>query len=430
MKYSDLIKQLDSASVDERLDAIKGLKMLIDKGELSSDTSKSYVNDHIHTKYSFSPYTPSAAVFYAWKAGLETCGIMDHETVAGCKEFIGAGRILNIPVTCGLECRVKMTNTALEGRYINNPYQKSIAYFVMHGIPHQMLEKVDDFFKPLREKRNDRNRLICDRFNEYFDFLEEIHVDYDKDVLPLSLYDIGGTVTERHICQAFAKQFIKSFTKMDILRTLELECEVPFADGYAKHFLALEGDELEYALIHLFKEVSMNFVYVDADEECVHIFDFIKLCDDVGAICAYPYLGKINDDAIDAPSLDCEDEYLEILAEELKKLNVCALTYMPSRNTIQQSKNIIELCNKNHFFQISGEDINSLNQPFVNGLLLEDMFSHLKDSTYAIIGNEILATNDIQDAMFSLKTKQLFPELDKRIKYYADIARRDEYYGD
>ena len=31
-----------------------------------------YINNHIHTTYSFSPYTPASAVFYAWKAGLKT----------------------------------------------------------------------------------------------------------------------------------------------------------------------------------------------------------------------------------------------------------------------------------------------------------------------------------------------------------------------
>ena len=289
MKYSDLISRLDSESANERINAIKELKKLIDKGELKADSSKSYVNDHIHTKYSFSPYTPSAAVFYAWKAGLETCGIMDHETVAGCKEFIEAGKILNIPVTCGLECRVKMNKTALEGKYINNPYQKSIAYFVMHGIPHQMLEKVDAFFKPLREKRNERNKKICDKLNKYFRSLKEIYVDYEKDVLPLSMYDKGGTVTERHICQAFAKQFIKSFTNNEMLHIFELDCEVPFSDEYPKAFLKFKDEELEYELIHIFKEILINFVYVDADEECVELSDLVKLCNEVGAICAYAY---------------------------------------------------------------------------------------------------------------------------------------------
>ena len=62
-----------------------------------------YVNNHIHTTYSFSPYTPTAAVYAAKKAGLSTAGIMDHDSVGGCGEFLEAGKILSMPVTVGFE---------------------------------------------------------------------------------------------------------------------------------------------------------------------------------------------------------------------------------------------------------------------------------------------------------------------------------------
>lgn len=41
------------------------------------------VNNHIHTTYSFSPYSPTAAVYFARLAGLCTCGLMDHDSIAG-----------------------------------------------------------------------------------------------------------------------------------------------------------------------------------------------------------------------------------------------------------------------------------------------------------------------------------------------------------
>ena len=41
------------------------------------------VNNHIHTTYSFSPYSPTAAVWFARAAGLCTCGLMDHDSIAG-----------------------------------------------------------------------------------------------------------------------------------------------------------------------------------------------------------------------------------------------------------------------------------------------------------------------------------------------------------
>ena len=113
----------------ERLDALREIAKDLDKIERTEPGI--FVNNHIHTCYSFSPYTPTSAVFYAWKAGLRTAGIMDHDSVGGIKEFIEAGEIMNMPITCGFECRVNVKGTALEGKKINNPDQKSCAYLAM-----------------------------------------------------------------------------------------------------------------------------------------------------------------------------------------------------------------------------------------------------------------------------------------------------------
>ena len=71
-----------------------------------------YINCHIHTTYSFSPYSPAAAVFAAKAEGLCTAGIVDHDTTAGAEEFIEAGKIADMPVTVGMEARVSMVCTA------------------------------------------------------------------------------------------------------------------------------------------------------------------------------------------------------------------------------------------------------------------------------------------------------------------------------
>ena len=428
MTYNEIIDRLDSDNYSERIRALTEIKALIDENKITPNSVKPYVNDHIHTKYSFSPYTPSSAVFHAWQAGLETCGIMDHETTAGCKEFIEAGRILEIPVTCGLECRVKMTGTALEGKRINHQYQSSIAYFVMHGIPHQMIDKVDEVFKPLREKRKERIEKICDNLNSIIAD-NRLEISFKEDVLPLSMYSCGGTVTERHICQAIAKKIL-SVTKeaKDVLYIFNQVLKLQLSKKSENKIYELDKKELEYFVIDIIKRADMLGAYIDADEECLHITELVDLCESVGAICAYAYLGDVEDNITSNKigTKAYEDSYLELLAEELKRLNVSALTYMPFRNTRKQSENILALCDKYSFFQISGEDINSYNQPFVTDLMLDPMFSHLKDSTYAIIGNEILATNNIENAMFSKKTRNTIKDLNQRISYYAEIAKKGE----
>jgi len=45
------------------------------------------VNNHIHTIYSFSPYTPSMAALRAWEAGLEAAGSVDHDSAEAAEEM-------------------------------------------------------------------------------------------------------------------------------------------------------------------------------------------------------------------------------------------------------------------------------------------------------------------------------------------------------
>jgi len=123
MNTTELLRILSDASVtkEARLQALSALAEKIRSGELKPDAQGAWVNNHIHTTYSFSPYTPSSAVFYAWKAGLKTAGIMDHDSVGGAEEFIRAGEIIGMPTTVGFECRVSVAGTPLEGRRLNNP---------------------------------------------------------------------------------------------------------------------------------------------------------------------------------------------------------------------------------------------------------------------------------------------------------------------
>ena len=143
METAELLKTISRVdiSADERLAALAELKKKIDAGEIPTPERGIFVNNHIHTTYSFSPYSPTKALYMAWQNGLGTAGIMDHDSVSGAYEFIEAGEIIGMPVTVGAECRLNMENTALAGKRINNPDQISVAYSAIHGIPHQMLPK-------------------------------------------------------------------------------------------------------------------------------------------------------------------------------------------------------------------------------------------------------------------------------------------------
>ena len=116
-----LIEQLNAPEKAQRLQALRGIKSLIDQGVVPQPVRGVDVNNHIHTFYSFSPYSPAKAVFRSWESGLTTTGIMDHDSISGAEEFIEAGLILGMPTTVGAELRVTLAGTRLEGRRINNP---------------------------------------------------------------------------------------------------------------------------------------------------------------------------------------------------------------------------------------------------------------------------------------------------------------------
>ena len=425
MNLDGYISLLNGKTKKERLDALKEIKKLIDKGEIVRERCEGVANNHIHTTYSFSPYSPTAAAFMAWQEGLETCGIIDHDGVGGCREFIEASEIIGIPATCGLECRVRTDGTKLYGRMINNTDQKSIAYVVMHAIPVSVLDEVEAVFKPLREKRNERNIKMCARINDCLDQYD-ISISYENDVLPLSEYYEGGAVTERHICMALVNKLKeKLHDSKRIIDFLVDKFNVPISKTEEKRILEENPKFYDYDILCVIKKNLVEKFYIDAYEECLHIKDFIALTKKHGCISAYAYLGDVVDIGEgDKKPQRFEDSYIDILMRELKKLEFDAITYMPSRNTRYQLSKVMALCREHEFFEINGEDINSPRQRF-SSVFDDEMFDHLKDMTYALIGHEMAVTENIENSMFSGKIKTKFPKIEDRICYYKSLAREN-----
>ena len=210
MNTDKLISLLNTPNKYTRLDVLAELKMLTDGGLLPEPKKTTLVNNHIHTTYSFSPYSPTKAVYMAWQSGLATAGIMDHDSLSGAEEFLRAAALVGMPATVGMECRASMKNTALCGKRINNPDQKSVAYVALHGIPNQSINLLNNFFSYYRFRRGERNRKMCENINALVGNYG-LELDYDNDVLPLSMAHEGGSVTERHILYALAKKITARF---------------------------------------------------------------------------------------------------------------------------------------------------------------------------------------------------------------------------
>ena len=280
MTIDYLLKRISDTSItaEERLEALCEIRRLVDFGKIKRPEKTVFVNNHIHTCYSFSPYTPASAVYYAWQAGLQTAGIMDHDSVSGFREFIIAGRIMDMPVTCGFECRVNVNGTSLVGKKINNPDQVSCAYVAMHGVPHQNTDKVEAVLRNMRYLRNVRNRKMIDNINALVaDY--GIRIDFDSDVYPLSMARLGGRVTERHVCMALTKKITERYPeRAEALDFVDQLCGSKMSEKTREKLLTAPDNFYEYDILGVLKGHLVGRFYVDATDECMNIIEFTNLC--------------------------------------------------------------------------------------------------------------------------------------------------------
>jgi hypothetical protein len=423
--FAEYINGLNGSSRDTRLDSLKHLMQAVKAGKINEPVSGEDVNNHIHTTYSFSPYSPTKAVWMAYMSGLCTAGIMDHDSIGGAEEFIEAGRIAGMETTIGVECRADFSGTPLNGRRINNPDQKSVAYVALHGIPHTQVQRVKEFFKPFLKARDLRNRRMAGKINEIVSPYG-LAIDYDKDVVPFSMYPEGGSITERHLLFALSARMAEVFGKgAPLVVFLREKLGLDIKKKLEGYLMDENNEHYLYDLLGVLKSDMVPLFYIDATEECPDVRDFIDFSKSIGAVSAYAYLGDVGESVTgDKKSQKFEDDYIDELFEVLKDLGFNAVTYMPSRNTFAQLERVRGFCDRYGFFQISGEDINQPRQSFVCEALRKPEFRNLIQSTWALIGHEKAATRDIKQAMFSEETVSKYPDLQTRIERYAAIGKQ------
>ena len=345
-----------------------------------------YINNHIHTTYSFSPYSPTAAVYAARMEGLCTAGIIDHDSISGAEEFLEAAKLINMPVTIGMECRVSMAGTRLEGRRTNNPDQVSVSYMTIQGVPHDQIDRLTEFFRPYRQARHQRNRQMVENINS---LLPELKLSYEQDVLPLSQAEEEGGVTERHLMYALAMKLTALVGKGAPMVEKLTQLGIALSAKQEAQLLDTDYPFYAYDLLGILKSAFVPKIFIDATDECPKLPDMVKLCKEVDAYLCYAYLGDVGDSVTgDKKAQKFEDDYLEDLFECLKEEGVSSVTYMPTRNTPAQLERLRNLCEQYGMFQISGEDINSPRQSFVIRAMENPMFQNLIDATWKLIEHE------------------------------------------
>lgn len=415
----ELIKKLNGGTAKTRLNALKELVKIEAEKPVRRDND---ANNHIHTIYSFSPYSPTKAAYMAYKAGLTSAGIMDHDSLSGVEEFKEACRILGLGSTCGVEVRCKYNKGF--GK-MNHPDQAECIYMAAHGIPAQNVKAFNEYLAPYRKKRNERDAKMCELITGKFGKFG-VELDFEKDVLPLSEAKDGGSVTERHLLYALAVKLDKKFGRTNaLIDFLQNDLGLKVSDKIKGFLLDAENEHFLYDLLGVLK-ADTAFFYIDADEEMPDAEEFVKKAKEFGAIPAYAYLGDVGDSVTgDKKAQKFEDDFLPELITEIKKSGFLACAYMPTRNTPAQLQRLGKLLKENNLFEISGEDVNSPRQKFACAALALPEYSHLIDSTWALIGHEAISSEKgVEYGMFSERSVKETPDLYERIKKYAIIGHK------
>lgn len=365
-------------------------------------------NNHIHTIFSFSPYTPAMACLRGREAGLGVVGSVDHDSIGAAAEMRDAGEALGLGVVTGFEIRVTFHTPAevaagrapFADRKLNNPDSVGVAYITVQGIPEASRPAAEAFLAPVRARRLERTRRMAAAANEILAGLGAPTFDFDADVVGISQYANGGTVTERHLLFAMSQALIAGFGRGQGL-----------LDGLAGMGVAVPGklagtlgDEsnpyLAYDLLGLLKAEYLDRFYEqprhwDDGGELPDARTVVELAASIGAICCYAYLGDVFASPTgDKKAEKFEDEFLDELMPALRGIGFPAITFMPPRNTAEQLDRISALAAANHLIEVSGVDINQPRQTFDCPELAEPRFAHLNTSTWAMVAHETLSNHD------------------------------------
>ena len=421
-----IIQELNGSNKKSR---IFGLEKIYKLMEIEKEQYKKTeeVNNHVHTIYSFSPYSPSMAAYLAWKAGLQAVGIMDHDSVSGCKELIEACKIIGIASTVGFELRVNFSGTMVEGRKLNDPDSKNIGYIAIHGIVESKLPEAMKFLNPIQIARDKRNKKILAKLNHLIKSYGIKEIDFNKEVYNISQAKEGGSITERHILFAFARKIIQKTGKGEkLISFLKDNLDIVLSEKIIQFLLDKDNQFYLYDLLGILKSSFLDKIFIQPDyKECISVYEAVKFSNSINAIPAYAYLGDVTDSPTgDKRSEKFEDDFLEELIPELKKIGFKAITYMPPRNTLSQLLRLQRLCKKYELMEISGVDINSPRQSFNYPIILRPEFAHLIEATWALIAHEKLANYDEKYALFNDINPLKGKSLKERIVTYSEFGRR------
>ena len=385
-------------------------------------------NNHIHTCFSFSPYTPTHAALLARRAGLRVVGSVDHDSIGAAAEMSEATSVLGMGSVTGFEIRARFgEGTPLAQRKLNNPDSVGVAYMTVQGVPAPARETVAAVARsqarrpPGAHPRDGRSAPT--RSSPTWAWSPSTR---SADMVGISQYANGGGITERHLLAAMASALIRGFGRGPALvQGLDsMGVEVPAS--LASVLSDADNPHLMYDLLGVLKANYLDRIYIQPTDELPSAAEVVAFADSVGAIATYAYLGDVSASPTgDKKAEKFEDDFLDELFEHMESIGLRAVTYMPPRNTPEQLARIHALAAAHGMLEISGVDINQPRQRFTCEELRRPEFADLNEATWALVAHEALSSVD-PDLHLLGRTGRLSPEaLAQRISAVRAPGARD-----
>jgi len=416
------------SSREDRLEALTDLVSAVPPRGAPSGES----NNHVHTIYSFSPYSPSMAALRAAEAGLEVAGSVDHDSIAAAREMTAACALVGVGCVTGCELRVAFRGGPggrpfpFSDRKINNPDSRGIVYMTIQGVPAGRAGELAAFLEPIRKARRGRTARMAAAASSALRDVGAEGLDFELDVAGRSKAAEGGGITERHLLAAVAEKLIGRYGRgASLLGGLGRGFGVALSGRLASLIGDASNPMLVYDLLGVLKSAFLERIFEQpGDGECPDAAEAVAFARSIGAIPAYAYLGDVGESPTgDKKAEKFEDDFIVPLFDALQATGFLAVAYMPPRNTAAQLERVRELCEERGLMQISGVDINSPRQSFNCPELRRPEFANLRGATWALVAHERLSSADPGAGLFSGANPLAAMPLAERLEAYARAGR-------
>ena len=380
----------------ERISAVAQARDALARGEFGPAPSVQTMGNHYHGPDSWSMkgfrVFPAASAFISKLNGEVVTGKVDHYTMNGTREFQYACRAFSLPCTCGFEIRawirepLVINGQDLSGGIINAPGFPGMVYNVFHGetrtaVPflmeaaHAKLERyerttelINNAFVP-----KGAGPLNFERIRESASLRSNV---LDKHVLGEAfdvLYDAFGPRASFDGRIDRMLSFVEDVSDRPIDRK-KLDKPRSIADDQDREY-AVFSAVIDIMRANLLSSGALGFI-MPSIEECPPLESLSAIKGD--SLLTYAILLRSAGGG--------EDPYFEPFLDLLfDEYGFDAASWMPNRNTAEESDMVREKVSARERLPISGMDVNKYLQNWVEAASSDPV---LIRNTFILVGHE------------------------------------------